>query len=161
VRINVKGRRITISLSENILGRGSEKETIKTFQAYKKYLVQVLSKDKERKEIIVDWQKLEDIIQEADYRHRVAIRQYVHAVLLSLGILKRSRRGAYVFSHEDINPVWGMPGADYVPYEVGTVYFARKEDAIEYGRVGEADSPYDWDISRRVEVVTKKEACRK
>lgn len=160
MRLIVQGGRINISLTGSILGRKDEKEAKKTFQAYKKYLVQVLIKNKKEKEIDVDWQKLEDLIQAADYRQQVAIRQYVHAVLLSLGILRKSRRGSYVFSHEDLNPVWGMPDAEYSPWEIGTVYFARKKDAIAYGKAGEADSAYDWDISRRVEVVTKQEACK-
>lgn len=160
MRLDVRGRRINISLNGNILGRGTEKEAKKTFQAYKQYLVQVLFKNKKEKEINVDWQKLEELIQAADYRQQVAIRQYVYAVLLSLGILRRSRRGSYVFSHEDLNPVWGMPDAEYSPWEVGTIYFARKKDAIAYGKAGEADSAYNWDISRRVEVVTKQQACQ-
>ena len=63
MRLIVQGGRINISLTGSILGRSTEKEAKKTFQAYKKYLVQVLIKNKKEKEIDVDWQKLEDLEQ--------------------------------------------------------------------------------------------------
>ena len=107
--ITVEGGEIEISLEGRILERSSEQEAVETFRVYEKYLTQVLSKDNEKKKIIIDWQKLEDIVENAHHRHRRAIRQYVHAVLLSLGLLVRSPRGSYSFSDERMNPIWGMP----------------------------------------------------
>jgi hypothetical protein len=140
------------------LERASDDETIETFKVFEKYLIEILNK--KDKEIIVDWEKLECILRDADYRQCEAIRQYVFAVLLSLGILKESPRGAYSFSDEEMNPVWGIPGADYSTWRMNRVYFSRKKDARDYGRNKWGGRMDPWFISRLSEVMTRQEICR-
>ncbi|MFA5432124.1 MAG: hypothetical protein WC319_04530 [Candidatus Paceibacterota bacterium] len=158
MEITVVGGKIDIPIVGNILKRSCEEETIETFKVYEKYLVKILSRDE--KKIIIDWQKREDIIQDADYRWCTAIGQYSCAVFLSLGILTKNPKGAYSFSEEEMNPVWGMPGADYSSHEVSHLYFTRKEDAIAFGRARWAGRMDNWLIFRMGEVITKREICR-
>lgn len=155
--LNVKGGSIFIPRTD-FLERGTDEETIKTFNLYEKYLIRILSKGGER--INVDWKEMEYIISKADYRQREAIRQYVYAVLLSLGILVEKAKGAYTFSDEGMNPVWGMPGSDFSPFPRNDVYFSREEDIISHcqarytGRIG------DWRIFEVKREITKQEICK-
>jgi len=158
MKITVKGGEIEIPLTGNILARSDEQETIKTFKAYEMVLSKVLIKTPESNEIDVDFEKLENIISAANDRHQLAIRQYVYAVLLVLGIL--SYRGAYIFSPDYLNPVWGKPDANCSPREEDLVYFVRKPIAKNYGKYVLKDCVEDWYFSRHVEVVTKQKACQ-
>jgi hypothetical protein len=80
-KITVKGEKIIIPEAD-VLMRCDEEETKKTFKAYKRFLVKILKKQDGK--IIVDWQKMEKVVDIVDYRAREAIRQYVHSVLLAL-----------------------------------------------------------------------------
>jgi hypothetical protein len=155
--ITVKGGKISISII-NVLKRCDKEETRKTFEAYERYIVKVLSKKGDK--IIVDWPMLEKVLEIADYRTCEAIRQYINAVLLSLKILTKDPRGAYSFSEDSMNLIWGMPGSDYSSYGIGTLYFKRKEDIVSYGRARYSGRIGNWLIFRMSEVILKQEICK-
>lgn len=155
--ITVKGGKIVIPEAD-ILRRCDEEETKKTFKAYKRYLVKILKKQDGK--IIVDWQKMEKVVDIVDYRAREAIRQYVYAVLLALNILTKSKRGSYSFSSDDMNPDWGLPDSDYSSYLIGSLYFKRKEDIKAFGKARYSGALYNWWIFRMTEVIEKDEICK-
>ena len=156
-KITVEGGKIVIPM-DNTLERCDEEETKKTFKAYKRYLVQILKKQNGK--IIVDWQKMEKVVNIADYRAREAIRQYVYSVLLALNILTKSKRGSYSFSNDNMNPDWGVPGSDYSSCLLGTLYFKRKEDIKAFGKVKYSGTLFNWCIFRMTEVSEKDEVCK-
>ena len=155
--ITVKGGKIVIPKTK-FLERCDDEATMATFKVYEKYLVKVLSKEEEKN--IVDWKKLECILRDADYRQCEAIRQYIFSVFLSLGILKENPEGAYSFSNESMNPVWGLPAIDYSSWRMNIVYFSRKEDIISFARNRWGGRMDSWFISRSEDVVTRQEICR-
>ena len=155
--LEVKGGKILVPETE-ILKRSSDEITIKTFEIYRLYLSKVLVKEGEI--INVDWETMKTVIEIADYRAREAIRQYIYAVLLSLKILTENPRGAYSFSDESMNPVYGIPGADFSTWRIRMLYFSQKQTAINYGRAKIVETLDNWFIFRAGEVITKQEVCR-
>ncbi|MFA5207929.1 MAG: hypothetical protein WC428_04675 [Candidatus Paceibacterota bacterium] len=156
-KITVKGEKIIIPEAD-VLMRCDEEETKKTFKAYKRFLVKILKKQDGK--IIVDWQKMEKVVDIVDYRAREAIRQYVHSVLLALNILTKSKRGSYSFSNDNMNPDWGVPGSDYSSCLLGTLYFKRKEDIVAYGKARWSGTLFNWCVFRMTELIEKDEVCK-
>lgn len=158
--LKVKGGRISIPLDGH-LKRVSPEETRKTFNVYRKYLEQVLSKDEDGK-ISVNWKKREELIEASDYRQAAAIEEYINTALLSIGILTEKLEGAYTFSDEDLNLRWGMPGADFSPYRRNIVYFVRSEDIDAFACANSScrSTLGRWSRFKAIEVATKQGICR-
>jgi hypothetical protein len=107
------------------------------FKAYEQYLVLALCKEGE--ETIVYWNEIKLINDPIIPYKADGIKQYINSVLLALRVLTLDREGAWSFTDDSLNPVFGTPSPDYYPKKRGSGFFVREKDIIDYGNTNHKD----------------------
>ncbi|MDD5098392.1 MAG: hypothetical protein PHD31_01585 [Candidatus Pacebacteria bacterium] len=158
LELNVQGGKIVIPSYKYLLDLSDPEfkdKVVKTFNCYKWYLGKIIRKGP-RGKIIVNWYEYDDILEDADYRQRSAINQYVNLVLLALNILTLTPEKAWSFSDEGMNPWWGLPDENRQSFLMGQAFFTRKEDIIAHADASKKGRS-DWIIFQMKGVIKKEE----
>jgi hypothetical protein len=151
--VEVRGGTISIDESVYPLVLYKNGRALRTFEAYKSYLAQVLSIENEK--TVVDCNEI-NLLKDFRCPYKAeGIKQYINSTLLALGFLTQNREGAWSFIDNNFNPVVGTPDSEYYPHKRGTAFFAKEEDIIKYG-----DANYEeWTIFQMKGLRSRQEIC--
>jgi hypothetical protein len=107
--------------------------------------------------IIVDWKKVKEDT-ESDDLQVAAMGRKATRMLVFLKVLTPIRKEAWSFDDLRMNPYLGS--VDEFATERGRVFFVKKEDAIDYGRVNWIWRMDDWIIRNGQQEVTRLGICQ-